>query len=86
MNAKQKAVLESYGRSFVVALAASYSSGETELKALAIAGLVAVIGPAIRAINPNDPAFGRVAEVVEVGLKKAAKKAPAKKAAKKPAK
>jgi hypothetical protein len=86
MNAKQKAVLESYGRSFVVALAASYSSGETELKALAIAGLVAVIGPAIRAINPNDPAFGRVAEVVEVELKKAAKKTPAKKAAKKPAK
>jgi hypothetical protein len=86
MNAKQKAVLESYGRSFVVALAASYSSGETELKALVIAGLAAVIGPAIRAINPNDPAFGRVAEVVEVELKKAAKKAPAKKAAKKPSK
>jgi hypothetical protein len=79
MNAKQKAVLESYGRSFVVALAASYSSGETELKALTIAGLVAVIGPAIRAINPNDPAFGRVAEVVEVQLKKAVKKAPTKK-------
>jgi hypothetical protein len=85
MNAKYKAVLESYGRSFVVALAASYSSGETELKALAIAGLVAVIGPAIRAINPNDPAFGRVADMVEVELKKAAKK-PAKKAAKKPTK
>ena len=85
MNAKQKAVLESYGRSFVVALAASYSSGETELKALAIAGLVAVIGPAIRAINPNDPAFGRVAEMVEVELKKAATK-PVKKAAKKPSK
>jgi hypothetical protein len=79
MNAKQKAVLESYGRSFVVALAASYSSGETELKALVIAGLAAIIGPAIRAINPNDPSFGRVAEVVEVELKKAAKKAPAKK-------
>jgi hypothetical protein len=86
MNAKQKAVLESYGRSFAVALAASYSSGETQLKALVIAGLAAVIGPAIRAINPNDPAFGRVAEVVEGELKKAAKKAPAKKAAKKAAK
>ena len=79
MNTKYKAILESYGRSFAVALAASYSSGETELKALVIAGLAAVIGPVIRAINPNDPAFGRVAQIVEVELKKAAKKAPAKK-------
>lgn len=86
MNAKMKTLIESYARSFVIAAGVAYSDGFTGAEEILIAGLIAIAGPAIRAINPNDPAFGRVAEIVEVELKKAAKKAPAKKAAKKPSK
>jgi hypothetical protein len=84
MNKKLQAVLESYARSFVVAAIAVYSAGETDLKAIAIAGLAAVVGPAIRAINPKDPSFGFIADVADAEIKKlakkSAKKAPAKKA------
>jgi hypothetical protein len=79
MNAKIKLALESYARSFVVAAVAVYSAGETDLKALAIAGLAAIAGPAIRAINPKDPAFGLIADSVDVELKKLAKKSASKK-------
>jgi ribosomal protein L30E len=83
MNTQYKAILESYGRSFIVAVLAVISTGETSLKAIALGGLVAVAGPAIRALNPNDATFGLVADRVDAELKKAvkktAKKAPAKK-------
>jgi hypothetical protein len=82
MNTKIKSALESYARSFVVAAIAVYSAGETDLKAIAIAGLAAIAGPAIRAINPKDPSFGLVADVVDVEIKALAKKS-AKKTAKK---
>jgi hypothetical protein len=74
MNAKLKAALESYARSFVVAAIAVYSAGETDVKAILIAGLAAVAGPAIRAINPKDPAFGFIANAVDVEIKALAKK------------
>jgi hypothetical protein len=79
MNAKIKLALESYARSFVVAAVAVYSAGETDIKALAIAGLAAIAGPAIRAINPKDPAFGFIADGVDVELKKLVKKSTSKK-------
>jgi hypothetical protein len=79
MNAKLKAAVESYARSFVVAAIAVYSAGETDLKAIAIAGLAAVAGPAIRAINPKDPAFGLVADAVDTEIKALAKKSTKKK-------
>jgi hypothetical protein len=84
MNAKIKLALESYARSFVVAAIAVYSAGETDIKAIAIAGLAAIAGPAIRAINPSDPAFGLIADKVDVEIKALAKKS-AKKAVKKKA-
>ena len=84
MNAKLKSALESYARSFVVAAIAVYSAGETDIKAIAIAGLAAIAGPAIRAINPNDPSFGFIADKVDVEIKSLAKKS-AKKAVKKKA-
>jgi hypothetical protein len=74
MNAQIRAALESYARSFVVAAIAVYSAGETDLKAILIAGLAAVAGPAIRAINPKDPAFGFIANAVDVEIKALAKK------------
>mgnify|MGYP006921350780 CR=1 FL=1 len=79
MNAKLKATVESYARSFVVAAIAVYSAGETDLKAIAIAGLAAVAGPAIRALNPKDPAFGLIADAVDVEIKALAKKTTKKK-------
>ena len=79
MNAKLKAAIESYARSFVVAAIAVYSAGETDFKAIAIAGLAAIVGPAIRAINPKDPAFGFIADAVDVEIKALAKKSTKKK-------
>jgi hypothetical protein len=84
MNTEQlKGMLASYGRSVLASGLALYMAGVTDPKDLWTA-LVAAIAPvAIRAINPNDKAFGVLpsAEEVEKALKTA--KAPVKKAAKK---
>lgn len=89
MNNKTKAMLASYGRSVLGSVIALYMAGVTDPKDLWTA-LVAALAPvALRAINPNDKAFGVLPDVVEVEkalktvkpVKKAAvKKAPAKKA------
>lgn len=79
MNAKHKAILESYARSFIVAALAVLTTGETSIKAIALGGLVAVAGPAIRALNPNDATFGLVADRIDVEVKTLAKKSAAKK-------
>ena len=51
------------------------------LKAILAAGLAAVLPVAIRAANPKDPAFGKIADgVTEAVVGKLTKKAPAKKA------
>jgi len=83
MNAKVKAILESYVRAFVVALGVAYSDGFTGAEELLIAGVIAIAGPAIRAINPKDPAFGVVADVVTAELDKLAKASKKKPAPKK---
>jgi hypothetical protein len=70
---KLKAVVASYARTFVAVVTYAVVNGETDIKAIVIAGLVSVVGPAIRAVNPNDPAFGLIADKVEVELKKASK-------------
>jgi hypothetical protein len=88
MNEKMKAMLASYGRSVLGAALALYMSGVTDPKTLAYS-LVAALAPvALRAVNPNDTAFGKMPSVEEVdsAVKKATvKKAPAKKAAPKKA-
>ena len=81
MNKKTQALLASYGRSVLASGLALYMAGVTDPKDLWTA-LVAAIAPvALRAINPNDKAFGVLpdVEVVEKALKSA--KAPAKKKA-----
>jgi hypothetical protein len=88
MNTEQlKAILASYGRSALAAGVAMYASGVTDPATLAYSLLGALVPVALRAINPNDSAFGRLPDtsVVEKALKsaKVVKKAPAKKAAKK---
>ncbi len=84
MNKKMKSALASYARSFIVAGVAVYGAGETNLKAILIAALAATAGPAIRAINVKDPAFGFIADAVSVELDKLLK-ADKKKSAKKKA-
>jgi hypothetical protein len=88
MNTTQlKAMLASYGRSVLGAAIALYASGVTDPKTLAYSLLGAIVPVAIRAVNPNDSAFGKLPSAEEVDkavktakvVKKAAKKAPAKK-------
>lgn len=83
MNLKMKSALESYARSFAVAALVAYSDGFRGAEDLIIAGLIAILGPAIRAVNPKDPAFGMIADTVEVELNKLAKANKKKKATKK---
>jgi hypothetical protein len=94
MNEQLKAMIASYGRSVLGAASTLYLAGVTDPLDL-VWSLVGALAPvAIRYINPNDPAFGRVPKVEEVEVALAAakpakapvKKAPAKKATtKKPA-
>jgi hypothetical protein len=84
MNEQLKALLASYGRSVLGAGLALYMSGVTDPKTLAYSLLAALAPVALRAINPNDTAFGRLPEVavVDAAVKKATvKKAPARKKA-----
>ena len=83
MNKKTQAVIESYARSFVVALGVAYSDGFQGVEELILAALIATAGPAIRAINPKDPAFGAIADVVTGELDKLAKAEKKKAASKK---
>ena len=73
MNKKIQAMLASYARSFIAAAIAVYATGETGWKALLAAGLSAVVPVAIRAINPKDPAFGKVADLAMAEIDKLAK-------------
>jgi hypothetical protein len=89
MNTKQlKNALASYGRSIVAAATALYLAGVTDPADLAWSLAAALIPVVLRAVNPNDPAFGVLpsAEAVEKAAKAAkALKAPAKKPAAKKA-
>jgi hypothetical protein len=73
MNKKIQAMLASYARSFLAAAIAVYATGETGWKVLLAAGLSAVVPVAIRAINPKDPAFGKVADLAMAEIDKLAK-------------
>lgn len=81
INDNNKALLASYGRSVLASGLALYMAGVTDPKDL-WAALIAAIAPvALRAINPNDTAFGILpdAKAVDEALKAA--KAPVKKKA-----
>ena len=89
MDIKTKAMLASYGRSFLAAVTTAFmiTGGDIlaldgdSLKAILAAGISAVLPVAIRAANPKDPAFGKIADgVTEAVVGKLTKKAPAKKA------
>lgn len=81
MNTQMKNMLASYGRSVLGAGLALYMAGVTDPKDL-WAALVAALAPVVlRAINPNDKAFGKMPDVKEVEAAVKTVKAPAKKKA-----
>ena len=81
MSPKIKAMLASYGRSFLAAAIAVNATGNNDVKSIVIAALASTLPVAIRAINPKDPAFGIAAKIATDVLAKAA--AAPKKTAKK---
>ena len=83
LSKKNKAMLASYARSVVGAASTLYIAGVTDPKDLWAALVGAIVPVAARAINPNDPAFGRLpaAKAVDEALKSAKAKTK-KKAAK----
>jgi hypothetical protein len=71
MNPKLKLAISSYVRSYFVAVVGMITIGEDDYKKIAITALaVGVVGPAIRAVNPKDPAFGLIADKAEIEIKK----------------
>ena len=88
MDKKIQAMLASYGRSFLAAVTTAFmiTGGDIlaldgdSLKAILAAGIAAVLPVAIRAANPKDPAFGKIADgVTDAVVKKLTAKKPAKK-------
>lgn len=85
-NKQLKAMLASYGRSILAAASALYLAGLTDPLDLAYSLIAGAIPVFLRAVNPNDPAFGIVPDPKDLdkALRSApAKKAPIKRAAKK---
>lgn len=92
MSPIMKSVIKSYARGVLVAITPLLATNQTDAKLYVIAALAGVVGPALRAIDKNDPAFGRLANQAEVEIdkllkaeltkKKAVKKAAPKKSAK----
>ena len=86
MNKAFKAALASYGRAALVAVVVAISMGKTDPRDLLTAAAIAVAAPLLRAVNPNDAAFGVVAEEATIEIDKLLKADAKKKAAKKSAK
>lgn len=60
MNKKKlEAVVATYLRAGIAAVIALWLAGVTDPKALATAGLAAVAGPLLKALDPNAAEFGR---------------------------
>ncbi len=77
-----KAMLASWARSFIAAVVALYSAGQTDPAVLLNAGIAAVVPVIIRFLNKKDPAFGLIAKkVLDAASAEVAKKTK-KKAAK----
>lgn len=71
LKEEHKKMLASYGRSVLAGVAALYVAGVTDPKDL-WAALVAAIAPvALRALNPNDTAFGKMpaAKAIDEAMK-----------------
>ena len=56
---KLKAIATTYIRAAVAAVLALYLAGTTDLKTLATAGIAAVAGPVLKALDSSATEFGR---------------------------
>ena len=88
MDKKTQAMLASKGRSILAAVTTAFmiTGGDIlaldgdSVKAILAAGISAVLPVAIRAANPKDPAFGKIADgVTEAVVKKITAKKSVKK-------
>ena len=70
MSKKTDAMIKSYVRGLITAVAPLIAMQETNPKAYAFAVIAGVISPAIRAIDKNDPAFGMIADALKDSTKK----------------
>lgn len=78
-----KQAVKSAARHFALTAAAVWiAKPDADWKALLAGVVAAIVGPTIRGLDKNDPAFGRVADWVIAEIDKLAKK-PVKKAIKK---
>lgn len=59
MSAHTKAMLASYARSVIAAVAAVASTGNTDPQDLGKAAIAALLPVIMRWANPKDPAYGR---------------------------
>jgi hypothetical protein len=59
---KLKAIAATYLRAGVASVIALYLAGVTDPKALATAGIAAIAGPLLKALDPKATEFGRVAK------------------------
>jgi hypothetical protein len=59
INPKVKAILATYLRAGVASVIALYLAGVTDPKALATAGIAAIAGPLLKALDPKATEFGR---------------------------
>jgi len=62
MNAKMKSMLATYLRAAVASVLALYLAGVTDPNALASAGIAAIAGPLLKALDPKATEFGRGAK------------------------
>jgi uncharacterized membrane protein YgaE (UPF0421/DUF939 family) len=62
INAKMKSMLATYLRAGVASVIALYLAGVTDPKALASAGIAAIAGPLLKALDPKATEFGRGAK------------------------
>jgi hypothetical protein len=56
---KLKAIVTTYARAAFAAVLALYLAGNTDIKALATAGVAAIAGPILKALDSSAPEFGR---------------------------
>jgi hypothetical protein len=55
---KLKAIVVTYFRAAIASVIALYLAGTTDLKTLALAGVAAVAGPVLKALDPSATEFG----------------------------
>lgn len=73
MSTKIQSVIKSYLRGVLVAVLPLLVIGSTDVKAYVAAIGAGVVSPALRAMDKKDPAFGKVADIVDIELDKLAK-------------